>query len=242
MRTGEVARGRFVFAVTRWALGTALVSLAAAAPLAAATITVTVSGKLTAVGDAGAVTDGSLAIDAPYTLVMSFDPATAVDREPNTHYGDYAIAAVDSSYVVTVGNYSFSSNGFLVLGVIDGFFAPSEDTLQWFTDGIVSSGPLLAGIGWGSDAWSDTTLTDLTGTSLSSDSLVSVNWNRAAYGPSDQAFYVFAEVLDPRTPGRDFIDLHGTIGSMVVSAPEPSALASLAALALAAAVVRRRPR
>ena len=209
---------------------------------AASPITVTVTGKVTIFDDAGAVTDGSIAVDAPYTLTMVFDAAAAVDRDPDPTLGDYAISAAQSSYVVQVGNYSFSTSGFLVFGVLDGFMAPTEDEFGWLALDVVSSGPLVVpGVTWSSVAWSDSALNDRTGAALTSDSLESTNWNRTAYEPNIRAFYVFAEVLDPRTSSRDFIEFHATIDSMIVSAPEPALLALLAASA-ALLVARRRPR
>jgi hypothetical protein len=142
--------------------------------------------------------------------------------------------------VVSVGDYAFSANGFLVLGLLDGYYSPAEDSLGWFTDQLVSSGPLTSGVTWSSFAWSDGTLDDATGTALSSDSLANANWDRSAYGPNDLAFYLFAEVLDPRTTGKDYVEIQGTIENTVVSVPEPSVVALLGASALMLAGVRRR--
>jgi hypothetical protein len=217
-----------------------LLGLCAAQAASAATIMVEMTGKLTAVNDANQVTDGSLGITTPYTATMTYDLAGATDRDPDPTFGDYAIPAGFSSFLVSVGSYSFSSNGFLVLGVLDGNVSPTEDSLNWFTDQMVSSGPLVPGVTWASFAWSDGTLVDGTGTALSSDSLASANWNRAAYGPDNFAFYLFAEVLDPSTTGRDYVEIQGTIESIAVSVPEPADVALLGAAGLMLAAVRRR--
>jgi hypothetical protein len=207
----------------------------------AAPFTVTATGQLTAVSDSSSVSDGSLAINVPYTAVMTYDTDAATDREPDlASFGDFVVPPSASSFLVTVGNYSFDASGILVLELRDGYYDPNEDAIGWFIDGFASSGVLAPGVSWGSFGYATTILFDHTGTALSSDLLASANWNRSAYAPDNSAFYLLIEVLDPSTAARDSIELKGTIASLVVSAPEPSASALFGAAAVAMAALRRR--
>jgi hypothetical protein len=199
-------------------------------PASAATVTVVMTGELTAIDDSNDVTDGSLVIGVPYVLTMVYDDSIP-DQDPDLLAGHYVVPAGSAAYAVSVGNYSFESASVLDFGLFDGFFDPSEDSLGWFADQFTSTGALDPGAAFGLFGYSSTQLTDYTGTALASDSLVAANWNRNSYAPDANAFYLFVEVLDPRTTDRDYLELKGTIDDIVTTVPEadPSWLLALTA-------------
>jgi len=96
------------------------------------------------------------------------------------------------------------------------------------------SGPLPIGVGTGATAYASPTLTDTTGTALSSDALTAVPWSIGSYDASD--FYLFVEITG-RGP-LQFIEFAGTISELSVL-PEPSTLALAAVAMLALARARR---
>jgi hypothetical protein len=207
-----------------------LLGIGATEPASAATVTVVMTGELTAVDDSNDVTDGSLVIGVPYVLTMTYDD-NASDRDPDSTFGDYVVVGSASSLLITVGNYAFDAGGDLVLGVLDGFYGPSEDTVGWFVDQFSSVGILDPGVTWAPFGYLNSALNDYAGDALDSDSLLTVNWSRGAYEDDDSAFYLFLEVLDPRTAGQDYIELRGTIDDIVTTVPEadPSWLLALTA-------------
>lgn len=221
-----------------------LLGLSAAGSASATTVTVVMTGQLTIVDDSNSVTDGSLVVGVPYTLTMAYDD-TSPDLENDpllAGMGNYLIPAATSAYSIIVGNYTFDSGNPLSIGLLDGFYDPSEDTLSWFADGFSNTGVLDPGVVFGAFGWSSTGLYDYTGTALASDRLTDANWNRSAYVADNQAFYLFVEVLDPTTTARDYVELTGTIDTIAVRLPEPSLLLVLGAGAFAFAVLRRRSR
>jgi len=213
--------------------------LGIAAPASATTVTVVMTGQLTAVDDSNAVTDGSLVIGVPYTLTMVYDDAVA-DRDPDSTFGDFVVPGSASSFHVTVGNYEFDAGGDLVLGLLDGFYGPTEDTVGWFVDQFSSVGVLDSGVTWAPFGYVNSALNDYTGTALSSDSLPTVNWDRGSYEPDAGAFYLFLEVLDPRTTGQDYVELRGTIDNIGATVPEVDATWVLGGAAVLAACHKRR--
>lgn len=215
----------------------ALLGVGTAERAAASTITVVMSGQLTSVVDSNSVTDGTLVVGASYALTMAYDDSVG-DADVDPLLGTYLIPAAAASYSITVGGYQFSSNSILNVGLLDGFFDPSEDTLSWFADQFTATGVFDPGVSLGTAGYSNTALYDLTGTALASDELTAVVWDRALYEPDDSAFYLLLEIVDPRTAGQDFIELRGTITTMAV-VPEPGGGGLLALGALAIALRRR---
>jgi hypothetical protein len=215
-----------------------LLGISAASAASATTVTVLMTGTLTAVDDSNSVTDGSLTFGVPYSLTLSYDD-TVSDSDSDPLFGTYLVPAATASYGVVVGNYRFESGGILNVGLLDGFFDPSEDTLSWFADQFTNSGVLDPGVSFAPFGYSNIALYDYTGTALSSDDLTDANWDRSHYASDNQAFYLFLEVLDPRTAGQDYVELVGTIDLMTVL-PEPSTIWLLALGSFA--LVRRRQR
>jgi hypothetical protein len=203
----------------------------------ASTITVVMTGQITSAIDSNAVTDGSLAVGVPYTLAMTYDDSIG-DADSDPLSGTYLIPAATASYSITVGNYQFSSNSILNVGLLDGFFDPSEDTLSWFADQFTATGVFDPGVSLGSAGYSNTALYDFAGTALASDEITAIVWDRSLYEADDAALYLLLEVLDPRTVGQDFIELQGTIATMAVL-PEPAAIVLLAVGAIGVALRRR---
>ena len=194
-------------------------------------VTVVMTGHLTLADDSNSVTDGSIALGAAYTLTMVYDDSVA-DSDPDPTFGAYLVPASMSSYSVSVGNYVFDAAGVLILDLLDGFYQPTEDQVAWFVDKFSITGVLDPGVSVGPVTYSNPSLYDYTGVALSSDRLTAANWNRSAYAPDNQAFWLFVEVLDPRTTVRDYIELNGTIEQIVVVLPEPAvALLLLCSLA-----------
>ena len=227
-----------------WVVCGGLLGLSAAGSASATTVTVVMTGQLTIVDDSNSVTDGSLVVGVPYTLTMVYDD-TSPDLENDpllAGVGNYLVPAAASAYSITVGTYTFDSGNPLSIGLYDGFYDPSEDTLGWYADGFSATGALGPGAVFGSFGYSNTALYDYTGTALVSDRLTDANWNRSAYAANSQAFYLFVEVLDPSTTARDYVEMIGTIDAIVVQLPEPSPLSMLGAGAVAFATLRRRSR
>ena len=224
-----------------WVVCGGLVGLSGAGSASATTVTIVMTGQLTIVDDSNSVTDGSLSVGVPYTLTMVYDD-TAIDSDSDPTSGTYLMPGATSSYSITVGNYTFDAAGVLNIGLLDGFFDPSEDTLGWYVDQFSITGTLDPGVSVGPVTYSNPALYDYTGAALTSDQLTSANWNRSAYASDDQAFWLFVEVLDPSTTVRDYIELNGTIANIVVSMPEPSLAPLLLAGLGAIAALRRHAR
>jgi hypothetical protein len=219
-----------------WVACCALLNASAAREARATTVTVVMTGDLTAVVDSNSATDGSLVAGLPFALTVTYDDAIP-DSDPDPLFGTFLIPAARSSYSIVVGNYQFDSGSLLNIGLLDGYFDPSEDTLSWFADHFVSSGALDPGVSFGSFGYSNSALNDFNGSALSSDRLVGLVWDRSRYASDNEAFYLFLEILDPRTAGQDFLELTGTIEFMAV--PEPAGCA-LVAIACAGLLLRRR--
>jgi len=113
------------------------------------------------------------------------------------------------------------------LGIENGFTLPNLDTAGWLVLGLSGVGSLDPGVSWGT-GYTAGSLFDYTGKAAISDLLADANWNRADYGPDDQAFELVIEVFDPRTAGRDHLSLRGTIDMITVIVPEPATLILLA--------------
>jgi hypothetical protein len=139
---------------------------------------------------------------------------------------------------VVVGNYTFDASGTLLIGVLDGYNDPAEDQLVWYAENFSIVGPLDAGVTVGPVTWSNPSLYDFSGSAFGSDDLALAVWNRSLYAPSTFAFNLFVEVLDPRTPGRDSLDMSGSIAGLVVALPEAS-LSCLLLAGIGAALLRR---
>jgi hypothetical protein len=216
----------------------ALLGTSGAEHAEAATITVVMTGELTAVADSNAVTDGSLGVGVTFTLTMAYED-TVLDSDADPFSGTFLIPGAAATYSISVGNYQFSSASALNISLLDGFFDPNEDTLSWFADQFSAVGAFDPGVALGAAGYSNTALYDYTGTALSSDQLTDVVWDRSLYEPDPAAFYLLLEILDPRTTGQDSLELQGTIDSMAVVLPEPSA-ALLIVLSATGLALRRR--
>jgi hypothetical protein len=200
-------------------------------------VTVVMTGDLTGVADSNSATDGSLVAGLPFVLTVTYDDSVS-DSDPDPLFGTFLIPAARASYSIVVGNYQFESASLLNIGLLDGYFDPSEDTLSWFADQFSSSGALDPGVSFGNFGYSNTALNNFDGRALSSDRLSGLVWDRSRYAPDSEAFYLFVETLDPRTAGQDFLELSGTLEFMAVVA-EPSSGACVA-IACVGLLLRRR--
>ena len=200
----------------------ALVALATPPPAHATSVTVQMTGTWSSVVDNASVLNGSITVGGSFVATLVYDNSV-LDTDPSSGFGSYFTSAANSDLKVVSGSYTFTPASDVGIGV-ENNNEFGEDWIFLSADHYGLSGPLPAGVGIGSTAYSNPTLTDSTGTALSSDSLLGVNWSLADYDTSD--FYLFLQITG--RGANKFIEFRGTLNGIAVL-PEPSVLLLLGA-------------
>ena len=228
--------------VLAWGIAAAL--LLTATNVSATTVTVVISGRVAILNDASdLLMDGSVRVGTPYTLTMSYDDSIPDLQSSDPNMGQFVAGAGLASYVIEVGNYTFTATGPLEIGVIND--DPLQqlqvpDALGWFVQGFDLAGTLNPAVALGSTRFSNPFLLDSTGFAHSSDALTGVKWDLAAYDSAATAFNFSTSLIDPRTTTtRDFMEFFASIEQIAV-VPEAGSTLLLVAAALSFMRARRR--
>jgi hypothetical protein len=205
----------------------------AAAPANATSVTVQISGTWSAIGGKTSVLDGSVVSGDSFLATLIYDDAVP-DVDPSPGLGAYFTPAANSDLSIVTGNYTFTPGSSVGVGVENNNVF-GEDWIRLHASSYTATGPFPVGVGVGPTAYSDSSLTDFSGTALTSDALIGLNWTLGDYDTSD--VYLFIEITG--FPTQQFVDFAGTITGITVL-PEPSMVMLAAVAGTALALSRRR--